>query len=183
MISHNIPYIFPCTIRLLITYHGLLLHLQCRRPSGDPLCRQRQIRKSASPVYSRLSSMRRLTRPSIDEELIKYGWEEDVWYHGLVDSLDRSAFADQYLRTGYVYISPFPLQPSLLRNKFLITIPNTLRRDSTATHRLITRQLSSTLSVSSSTSTTSPARTSTSASAKGRNGTSCPKPWWRTAHS
>ena len=20
---------------------------------------------------------------SIDEELIKYGWEEDVWYHGL----------------------------------------------------------------------------------------------------
>lgn len=36
---------------------------------------------SPCPLHSRLLRRERLTRaPTIDEELIKYGWEEDVWY-------------------------------------------------------------------------------------------------------
>lgn len=83
----------PQELRLRILPHfrachyGLLLLFEYRLSSGVHIRRQGQGRKYASSDLLDVDYVRLLTLIA-DEELIKYGWEEDVWFH--VDNLSSA---------------------------------------------------------------------------------------------
>lgn len=81
---------------LTFSHHGLLFYVQCGVSFRWNLCRQGQSGKYVKAIYRRAKMFGlgpHWHNATLDEDLIKYGLEEDVWFHA-----DKLSSAHIYLR-------------------------------------------------------------------------------------